>query len=167
MKKILFVFGLSFLLAGSCKKTGDGKTCWKVPDTASPALPWVTVCDKAENEIQTQYGLYYYQADEPLFCWYLTSGSNFQFIQDYPESLVNRLYPNYSKVKAACDYCAFWYSRIKRTYKPSGNFLYTNVRQELLCADTAKSMYQGRQIILKNTTDSLVVQQISKDGITW
>jgi hypothetical protein len=165
MKKAISISPIILILLFACKKKAD--ECWMVPDDRNFTLPWIKICGQTEDEIRATYSFYYYNANEPLFCWYLTQNNNQKFVQDHPESLVNSLFPNYTKTKVACDYCGWWYSRIKRTHKTTNNFLYTDIYNRLLCADTAKTMFQGRKIILKNTADSLVVQEISKDGIVW
>jgi hypothetical protein len=42
-------------------------------------------------------------------------------------------------------------------YKPSNTATYSKVKTERLCGDTLKTLYNGRKITLRETSDSLIM----------
>jgi hypothetical protein len=69
--------------------------------------------------------------------------------------------------KLGCDYCQTFYHRKKMTYKPANTITYSTVSREHFCGDTSSRLYHGRQVVLKDTPDSLIVRQFSNDAINW
>jgi hypothetical protein len=111
----------------------------------------------------------YYKYDEK-FCWLVNDSL---FFKDIPEDGVRQAMncfwqkPNYTAVKVGCDYCKKFYHRLKKTYKPANTFTYSTITLQQFCGDTAQKLFPGRQIIEKETADSLIVRQFSGDGIQW
>jgi hypothetical protein len=182
MKTIISVLAFTIFLLSACKKNNGEETkyCWQVVDNNGNRL--VVICDKTEAELKdciqnnicgifnigTVTDCNYYKAGGDKFCWNI----NNNYYRDYTETeaafwarcgLVTT-----PPIKVNCNFvCEGWYNRTKRTYKPANTTTYSMVRQENYCGDTLATLYPGRQIILKNDTDSLVVFQFSRNGIDW
>lgn len=129
--------------------------------------PMYTVCGATESELQVTYPnpCNYYKLGGKEYCWYLNS--NGVFIKNKPEDYIQRLKQcfNFSNaVKVDCDYCQTWYTRQKNTYKPTNTFAYSPVRIQQYCGDTVHTLYQGRVIVLRETSDSLITVQFSNNG---
>lgn len=154
------------LILTSCRKEENKKYCWQVVDLLGNDVS--RICDKSEREMQELYpnACSYYKADE-LFCWFVDGN---MLIKDKSEDYINRYFKqctgyNFtSAIKVDCNYCQKWYVRQKHTYKPTGYSTYTSVQYQLFCGDTLKKIYQGRQVILRETTDSLIIAQFSNNG---
>jgi hypothetical protein len=127
-----------------------------------------TVCNKTEKEMEASYAnpCTYYKLGE-AYCWYIDSST---FITQKPEGYINYLLKcnnRISAVKVPCDYCQTWYTRQKKTYKPNNLSFYSSIATHRLCGDTVKTLYHGRQIILRENTDSLITLQFSNTGYFW
>ena len=158
MKHLLFLF---MILLISCSKENQ-EQCWQTYDIAGNEM--VIVCNKTEKEMAEAYGnpCLYHKAGGEKYCWMVNGISiknkTVTAIENYA-----RCYGG-TPIKVDCDYCNIWYSRYKRTYKPANQVTYSPVRVQQLCGDTSRALYDGREILIKDTSDSLVVQQISIDG---
>lgn len=165
--KITFlVVLLAFFISIGCEKksSGDPKYCWEIVDAAGNRLG--KLCDRTEKQMVDtfQNPCYYYQLGEEEYCW-LIDGSI--YIPDAPEDYIKRFIKCYGKTsytKVECGYCQFWYTRKKEIYKPANTATYSQVRKEYLCGDTVKTLYKGRQVVLRETTDSLIVVEFSNSG---
>jgi len=157
----LFVIVLIVL---SCKKSSTDEYCWQLVDAVGN--PINAVCNKTESEMQISYPntcSYYKLGDE--YCWFADGNV---FIKNKPEDYVTRFLHCYgynNAVKVTCDYCQNWYTRQKNTYKPNNTLSFSPVRIEQYCGDTVHTLFQGREITLRETTDSLITIQFSNNGI--
>jgi hypothetical protein len=182
MKTFILILTAVIFLSTGCKKNSeeDTKYCWQVVDNTGNKL--VVICDKTETELKdciqnnicgifnigTVTDCNYYKAGGDKFCWNI----NNNYYRDYTETeaafrarcgLVTT-----PPIKVDCNFvCERWYNRTKRTYKPANTTTYSMVRIENYCGDTLTTLYPGRQIILKNDMDSLVVFQFSRNGVDW
>lgn len=162
MKHLLqLAFLVSITLLLSCTK--DKESCWQTYDIAGNEM--LVICNKTEAEMAEAFPdpCSYHKTGGEKYCWLV----NGVFIKDKTVTAIE----NYARcrgggtpVKVGCNECGRWYSRYKRTYRPTSQITYSSVRLEQLCGDTSRSLYDGRQILIKDTPDSLVVLQISTDG---
>jgi hypothetical protein len=162
-KTALFAAILIIFTASSCIKAGN-KYCWQTLDAFGN--PVITVCDKSEAQMKASYPspCNYYKLSDNQYCWLIDSNI---FIKDKPEDYINhylQCYNHTSAKKVPCDYCQTWYTRQKSTYKPNNTFRYSIVTMQRLCGDTVHTLFPGREIILRETADSLIVLQFSNDG---
>ena len=162
----------------SCKKETEQKYCWQMIDALGNKLD--SVCNKTEAELiacvnDKTCGLYgfsgnvtacnYYRLDEPKQCW-LINGIYYGDITEGEANIFARCFSNVTTpVKTTCLTCEWWYHREKSTHRPTNVIRYEKVQQERFCGDTITTLFTGREIIIKNTIDSLVVIQFSKNGI--
>ena len=164
IKTRLIILSVIIFSIFSCKKAFDERYCWQIIDGLGN--PINSVCDKTESEMQSSNPSpcsYYKLGDE--YCWFIDGNI---FIKDKPEDFINRFLKchNYtSAVKVACDYCQNWYTRQKNTYKPNNTFTFSPVHIDRYCGDTVHTLFQGREIIIRETTDSLITLQFSNNGV--
>jgi hypothetical protein len=168
MKSILILF-LSIFLTSSCERTNPidpetTKYCWNI---TSPLLVVMgTVCDKTAAEMATAYpDGWYYKTDEVLKC-YFELNSNV-FLKNFPPSLLNKAYPNRTFGEASCSYCARWFYREKRKYLPNSSITYSDITVKQFCGDTLATLYRGREVPLRQSTDSIITLQFSDNGTNW
>ena len=181
MYRLLYLVFFSSLLvvSNSCKKNSDKRYCWQIIDHVGFKMG--VVCNKTEAELLAcasngNCGIAlsgaltpcnYYKAEGEELCWYIDN----RYMLKATENEINHLRKcfnlNTSAIKVDCSYCQNWYTREKRTYKPSNTFSYSPVTYKLYCGDTTRTLYQGRQIILKDDADSLIVIQFSNNGTSW
>lgn len=169
MYKLSFFLLTGFLLTAflGCKKEETPRFCWQRVDNFGNELE--QVCNKTEAEMQALYAnaCSYYKPGGEKACWTI----NGNYIKDATAEKANFLakcfYGNGTPVKVDCNACGRWFHREKRTYKPNNTFALSQTRVETFCGDTAKTIFHGRQVILKDTPDSLVVRQFSSDGTNW
>jgi hypothetical protein len=163
---------LLLLFFAGCKKGPlslvGSRHCWQVLD--GMGNPLQEVCNKSESQMKAMYpnGCRYYKNDGEKFCWLVGNVFLSNLTKEGLEMYV-RCYniSGGTPQKAPCNYCQHWYHRLKRTYKPATSITYSPVYKEYFCGDTASKIFQGRQVVLKDTPDSLVVRQFSRDAITW
>ena len=147
----------------SCKKN---KTyCWQLIDAFGNEM--YSVCDKTEAEMKASYPnpCNYYKLESTDYCWYVDGHI---FIKNKPEDYINHMLQCFgfsSATKVACDYCQTWYTRQKNIYKPNNTFSYSTVRSQQYCGDTVRTLFQGREVVLRETADSLIKMQFSNNGI--
>ena len=127
------------------------------------------VCSKTSAEMQADYPnpCTYYKLDGEEYCWLI--GSN-TFVKNATQHKINQVLQCFynssvQALKVSCDYCQLWYTRQKSTFKPNNTVFYSPVRAEQYCGDTVRTLFQGRQIVLRETNDSLIVLQFSNNGI--
>lgn len=154
----------TFVLLLACTREKEDTFCWQLVDNYGNAMD--TVCNKSEEQMKAQYpnACAYYMLGEPTFCWLIDGRT---FIKDKSEDGINqymRCYSGTTAVKVECTYCQTFYWRLKQTYKPDNSFTYSHVTVQQYCGDTARTLYNGRQVILRDTPDSLIVVQFSSNG---
>jgi hypothetical protein len=162
MKKFVLLFLIFF---SSCKKEGEPRFCWQLVDNLGNEMG--TECNKTEAEIAATYSnpCSYYKVDGPEFCWFI---NNQTFVKNKTENWVQHFTQcsgGGTAMKVNCNYCSDYYTRSKYTYKPNNSFFYSQVSFQKFCGDTVATLYHGRQIIIKDTPDSLIVVQFSTTGI--
>ena len=180
MKIAFIVITFFTLLSSGCKKESNKKYCWQVMDNLGNQLN--VVCDKTEAELvdcikNNTCGVYnnpnvtncnYYRIGGEKFCWKISNYYFKDLTEDQAAMYSRCYYANAPATKADCNYaCTGWYHRHKKTYKPNNSVTYSQVTLEQFCGDTAATLYQGRQIIIKDDLDSLIVIQFSNNGINW
>ncbi len=149
----------------ACKKESKPTHCWQLMDSFGNELG--TVCNKSEAEMSAAYPdpCIYYLLEGEKYCW-LVNGQT--FIENKNEDAINRYKKCFgvgTAIKVNCDYCQKYYTRLKQTYKPTDHTIYSSVTFKQYCGDTASTLYHGRQIILKDTPDSLILIQFSNNGV--
>lgn len=160
---ILFVFSIS------CKKEidpndGHPRYCYVITNQNLDSLK--TVCNKTQYDMYQEYpDLWFYRSDAEKRCWY-NAGTG-KFTKNCPIELVSRISPGGSNSSVSCDYCANWYHRVKRKHIPTGGTLYDQPRTEQFCADSLRTLFRGREISLRQSTDSVITLQFSDNGINW
>ena len=152
------------LLFLACNKEKVDTHCWQLLDNYGAEMG--TVCGKTEEQMKTLYpnACSWYKAEEETFCWLIDGRT---FVENKSQSGIDRLmqcYGGTTATKVDCSYCKTFYWRVKNTYKPDNSFTYSPVRVEKYCGDTARTLYNGRQVILRDTPDSLIVVQFSSNG---
>lgn len=166
MKQLISLLFCVVLIACSKGKSEEEHACWHVYDASGSYMG--KGCDYTEAEIKADPTVaYYFKDGTPTFCWVIGSLTGGSYVENLPADYFNKFYTTSVVTKVDCGYCARWFHRIKRTYKPANTFYIDPIRVERFCADTVKALYQGKQDTLKNTADSLVVRQFSNDGTTW
>jgi hypothetical protein len=167
------------LLTYSCKKESEKKYCWQLIDQAGNEVGMV--CDKTEAELQacvsnrtcitysagTLSPCSYYKAEGEEHCWLINSSYMLKASENKLAHLKKCFNLISTAVKVDCDYCQFWYNRKKSISRLDGKLFYSPITHQQYCGDTTKTLYQGRQIIIKDDADSLIVIQFSKDGSSW
>lgn len=176
--KPVFLFIFALILLGACKKDNTPRFCWQVLDNLGNEL--ISICDKTEDELKecVRTGACnininngnlgpcnYYKIEGEKFCWML----NGAFVQNQSQTQINHTIQcfgsgTWTATKVACDYCKKWYTREKRTYKPTNSFNYSSVEYRFFCGDTVRTLFHGRQVIRKDNADSLIVVQFSDNG---
>jgi hypothetical protein len=165
--RAIIILLLATVICGSCKKETNERACWQLMDALGNELN--TICDKTEAEMEAAFpgNCSFFKAEGEKFCWLIRDN---HFVKDATVHKVNHIIRCFYAtvpvpVKVSCDYCQVWYSRQKSMYKPTGSFIYSPVRSEQYCGDTARTLFQGRQVTIRETVDSLVTLQFSNNGV--
>lgn len=158
--KLAAIIALLVMFSSVACKKNKNTHCWVIVDIFYGSEVG-TVCGETEEYMRATYPnpCNYYKEGEPKYCWYTSDGA---FIKDKPESYMVTLQQclRFSSVsKVACDYCQTWYSRQKRIYKPGNSVTYSMVTVQRLCGDTVRTLYNGREIPVRETADSLIAIQ--------
>ncbi len=165
---LVILANLAFLIACKKEEPGEDRFCWQRIDNFGNNLD--QVCDKTEAEMKALYpgDCGYYKTDGEKSCWLIHNAVFPNTTREGAELMARCFYGgNVTPQKVACDYCRRWYHRQKRTYKPTGSFAYSPTTSEQFCGDTATKLFQGRQVVLRETADSLIIVQFSNDGVNW
>jgi hypothetical protein len=176
MKQFLFFLFTVFICA-ACKKESPHRTNWQVIDNAGNNLQVVN--NKTEEELiaclssgscgtvngGNVYTCNYYDLNAPKYCWNI----NGTIIGPMPQKLADCFgnLPDANRLPGICSSnpCERWYTRYKRTYKPTGQFAYSSITTKNYCnTDTIALFNNPIPIIIKDDADSLVLWQRSKTG---
>jgi hypothetical protein len=161
--KISFlVISMTFLIGIGCRKKDHHSEppptyCWALIDQSG--YPIGKICDRTEKQMADSVPnpCNYCKLGGEEFCW-LIDGTT--YIERSPEEYVKLVVKCFGKTsykKVDCGYCQSWYTRQMDIYKPSNTATYSKVKTERLCGDTLKTLYNGRKITLRETSDSLIV----------
>jgi hypothetical protein len=156
MKKVLFFLFMVSLAA--CNKNKEH--CWQVYDALGNEMG--IVCDKTESEIQAAYGPFYDRADAPEFCWKVSyNNGTTGYLENVTEKMASYWFGNNSTgmEKVQCGYCQKWLTRHKGVLKSTGQFAYDPIKVMQYCDDTCSTIFPGRIILLRETSDSLIYHE--------
>lgn len=151
---LFFIFSCDISLPGT-------KYCWGLVDEYGGAAG--EVCGKSLSQMKAEYpdACRYYRQGRGS-CWLADQ----LFIENKSEGYVDFLIrcKGSVAVKVDCGDCMNWYNRQKHVHKESGYFFFTRITSAGYCGDTLKSLYNRREIILRETADSLIIVQFSNDA---
>lgn len=174
---ICILFSLVFLV--SCKKTTE-RFCWQIINHYGHKVD--IICDKTEQELFTcinnqecvpNMGVdalrpcSYFKIEGEKKCWMYGTNYIHDVIKNEAWAYSKCFGGNVEPIETDCRNCKNWYHRKKMTFKPTNTFTYSSTRVETFCGDTARTLFQGRQIIIKDDADSLIVIQFSSNGTNW
>jgi hypothetical protein len=150
--KILFFIIVTFFVA--CTKNKE--YCWQAYDALGNEIG--IVCHKSESEMTAQYGIYFDRADAKKYCWKIQyPGSVFSYPENITEKMAGIFFQGaVIREKFPCGYCQKWMSREKDLYKPTGGFMYKQIKVEQYCGDTCATIFAGRIVVIRDTPDSLI-----------
>lgn len=181
--KLLFTFLTFFIVffTGCKKNESEKRYCWQLIDNSGNDL--TAICDKTEAELldcvkNNQCGIFnngnaitncnYYKIEGSRFCWKINNNYLRDLTENQAALYARCFYGNATAVKIDCSFaCTPWYNRRKLTYKPNNSTTYSQITSQIYCGDTLATIYQGRQITIKDDIDSLIVIQFSNNGINW
>ncbi len=171
---------LLIILLISCSKEQIIRYDWQIVDNAGNNLQIVQnkteqqlvacltsgICNTANGGSVTSCN--YYKLSDPKYCWNV----NGQIYGPYPQKFADCFgrWPNSLRLPGVCtsNPCGKWYTRFKRTYKPTGLFNYSNTTVRIYCnTDTLTLFTNSNPIIIKDDTDSLVLWQRTKTGFDF
>ena len=181
MKYLISISLLILIIIISCsKKSTDNnssvnKYCWQLVDFNGNNLEMV--CNKTESELVTDYqsGVYgtnftscnYYKVDGPKNSWMINNTFYKSLYTDQARLMAHCFNNNTTPIQVDSNYCKIWYTKEIITFKPNQSTYYSGIRSQYYCADSLKTIYQGRKIVLRDVTDSLIVLEFSSDGMHW
>jgi hypothetical protein len=175
MKQILLA--LLVIIFISCSKENSQLQDWQLIDNNGNNIG--IVYDKTEEELkacltnatcgQALGGSFhtcnYYNLDAPKYCWNI----NGTIHGPMPQKLADCFgqLPDAARLPGICtsNPCERWYTRYKRTYKPTGQFNFSTITVRNYCnADTLTLFNSANPIVIKDDADSLVLWQRTKTG---
>jgi len=153
---------------GCSKQSSNDTHCWQLVDNNGNDLQ--EVCGKTESELvhcstcgvflgETNWNLdscQYFCIDctEQTSCYNLGARGIGKLNDKYVHCWLR------NAVKVNCDdSCAFWYTRYKYVYKPTNVIHYGSASYNQYCDSAYKRLSSPDSIVIKNTTDSLVLLQ--------
>lgn len=159
MKKLLFVLLCGLTAVLSCKKESAKKSCWQAFDPSGYDAPGLVLCGKTLAEAQGQYPqFWFYKQGEEKYCWRTLSPQGYTAYARYiPESMVEKLKQQWgiTFTKVDCNSFCTWTYQDKFQSKATGQFSPTHQSRETYLIDSCSKLYEGRMIVLKETTDSI------------
>jgi hypothetical protein len=156
-----FVVLIVFFIGIGCGKEDDSEPaptyCWMLVNLSGNRMG--KICNRTEKEMSDSLPspCNYYKLGGEEFCWLLDGAT---YIEKMPEEYVKLVVKCFGKTsykKVECGYCQTWYTRQKDIYKPSNTATYSKVKVERMCGDTVKTLYNRREVTLRETSDSLIV----------
>lgn len=175
MKQIIAC--LLILLMNACSKEKIQRYDWQLIDNTGNNLQ--VIYDKTEEELiacltngscgQMMGGVFnncnYYNLSDPKYCWNI----NGTILGPMPQKLADCFgqLPDSARLPGICasNPCQRWYTRYKRTHKPTGSFAYSVITTRNYCnTDTLALFNSSNLIIIKDDADSLVLWQRTKTG---
>jgi hypothetical protein len=165
MKSIFKLFSFLALLcfALSCTKEANKKYCWQAFDPSGYDATGLILCDKTETEVQAEYPQYwFYKKNEPKFCWQVQiQQGRISYSRHIPVSMKEKMktYYGYNFTKVDCASFCIWKWHEKRKSKITGLFGPTGVNTEIYKKDSCSTLYIGRKVTVKETTDSIYYRE--------
>jgi hypothetical protein len=180
MRRIVISVTVILLMTSSCKKETESETkyCWNIVDASGNSIG--QICDKTEQELLdcTNCGTFngsqpgqplrnvltscnYFKviANEPTFCW---KSGNF-YRKNLTEKYAQCFFTGGQIID--CNISETWYTRNKNVFKLNNNTTYSPITMRNYSnIDTLNLFNYTQQIILRNTTDSIITLQRSKTG---
>ncbi len=166
MKYITIIFGIGLLLFGSCRK--DGKGCWQGWDHigAVDAAGYLA-CDKTKAQAEEQFGgIWVYRQGETKYCYRSTKGTEIIYWANVPESIKERYAAhsgaygtNFTKIDCSSFCHCTW--RERQQSKITGNYgPVIQYKETFTNADTCSTLFIGRIITVRETSDSLITREL-------
>lgn len=174
--KQLIPFLCILIFATSCKKDVQ-RYDWQIIDNVGNNLQ--VVHNKTEQELiacltngscgNINGGAFtscnYYNLSDPKYCWNI----NGTILGPMPQKLADCFgqLPDAARLPGICtsNPCERWYTRYKRTYKPTGQFNFSTITVRNYCnTDTLTLFNSTNPIVIKDDADSLVLWQRTKTG---
>ena len=155
-----------FIFFAACTKESNKKYCWRLYDMSRNALD-DEVCGKTRAQMEAIYGdACFEHADEKATCWKIERTDE---VVSATEAFIDFFYVRRGLAvsKHECVPCENWKLREKIVYKPDSTFFFSEVTAKRFCGDTLNTLFQGRNIIIRESADSVVFLQFSKDGYVW
>lgn len=165
MYKLIFSC-LFFTMLFSCKKETETRFCWQGFDRSGYAVNGMTQCDKTLEEMQAAYpGYWFYKVDEPTYCWRVQTAQNTTFyMRNVPQSMADSLnwHRSYTYTKVDCSSFCRWRWIEKSRSKITNLYSPTRAGSEVYAADSCAKLYQGRQIVVRETSDSIYTREFTE-----
>ena len=180
MKQILALSGFLILVFFACTKSGSDAHCWQIIDYNGNNLEMI--CNKTETElingvkngdfgylpVNTNFtNCNYFRAEGPKNCYMIAGAFRKDLYADEARLYGQCFCNNATVTQVDSNYCMFWYTRETITVKRNMNTYINGIHSQYYCADTLKTIYQSRKIVLKDDADSLIVISFSNDGMHW
>lgn len=150
----------------SCTKEGEKEFCWQGFDPNGNDVPGLIVCGKTATEVQAEYPLYwFYKVTEEKYCWQVqVAGLGIRYWRNIPVSMMEKMMARtgYSYTKVPCTSFCNWQHLDRARSKTDGGYAPTRSGRETYAADSCSKLYQGRVIVLRETTDSIYTREFWK-----
>ncbi|HEX6427422.1 MAG TPA: hypothetical protein VF008_07030 [Niastella sp.] len=164
MKNLFAAFLLIALLPG-CEKHDDEKACWQAFSPGGGDIPGLILCDKTLAEAEEAHpGMWFYNANENKYCWQLQTPYGIAYIRQVPVSMADKMKTErgYTNTKMDCNSFCTWTYYDKFKSKITNHYGPTKAHVETYVGDTCSTLYVGRVIVIKETTDSIYTREYIK-----
>jgi hypothetical protein len=162
--KPLLLLVLFVLIFMSCGK--EDKSCWQAFDPGGFIVPGLVICDKTYEEAQEAYPQYwFYQKDEPLYCWKVNSPSGgVSYTKNVPISmtLIMMTTGSYTFTKQDCNSFCTYEIHEKIKSKQTGLYGLTKLRTEVFLQDSCSKLFEGKVVVYNETADSITTREFFK-----
>ncbi|HMJ46536.1 MAG TPA: hypothetical protein VK498_04365 [Ferruginibacter sp.] len=168
MKRNLMLFLVMCFSFVSCKKESDIKTCWQLVQNGG-LVNGGEICNKTQTEMQDQYGnqFDFFRSSEPRYCWRFNGPqiSGYGYARNLPQYIIDKYYTPYSyvSIKINCNSFCNWRMFIRSQSKITGQYQPTLVKNETYLTDTCRTLYVGRIVVVRETTDSLITAEYKNE----
>ncbi|MBK8494505.1 MAG: hypothetical protein IPL50_05365 [Chitinophagaceae bacterium] len=168
MKYILWILQVIIccMLAISCKKETDKKTCWTLVDPLGNFMN--EVCGKSENEMNAEYGgrYFFFRSSDTRYCWKLRRQPDPEkYVRKLPQFIINQFFPTYTAEIVDCNSFCKWRVLYKRRSKITGNYGPVIQRTETIMniSDTCGRLFVGRIVTVSETADSIHTAEFAEN----
>ena len=157
------LYGLILFISMLCACDGslpslNEEFCWTLVDQYGSNIG--QKCNKSEKQMKSDY---------PDPCSYYKLGKNGCWLteqktlyRNVPEGLIDYLVQCKritQPIKVNCEDCQVWLTREKHLSKRDNAMFFRSIRDFGYCGDTLTKLYNGREIVLRETSDSLITLQ--------